>query len=428
MSVKLVTCLSGRVRGHSSSYAAPITDASPVRSRGMEYPRGLVGETGHSPATKMRWVTLRAFDPPGEVEPALTAVENGLVSVSVVTFNSGSCIRQCLASVQDQTYSKVELIVVDNASDDGVKELIEAEFPSVKVIWNSENTGFCHAHNQAISSSRGEYALILNPDVVLESNFIACLVGTMVRHPEAGAATGKLLRMKAHKRDIDPARIDHTGFFPLRSGSPWDRGAGQLDRPEWHHSGEVFGVTGAAGFYRRAALESVREGSEYFDETFFVYAEDIDLAWRLRLRGWSARYEPRAVAWHVRKSPSNASRRSRGRLINYHLTKNRYLVMLKNYPISSFLRNAVHIFAWTLAALAYIFLFERESISGIRMLIRLLPQALARRRMIRQRRRVSGQVVLDWFREAERLRMETGVRTRWLIFERARQLFEPQET
>src|SRR5439155_16165933 len=136
-----------------------------------------------------------------------------------------------------------------------------------------------------------EYVLVLNPDTVLRPNFIEELIHALDARPDAASASGKLLRM-------DSTTIDSTGIVMLRSQRHLDRGAdepdiGQFDKPE-----DIFGASGAAAMYRRPALEDARIDDEYFDEDFFAYREDADLAWRLRLLGWNSIYVPSAVALH----------------------------------------------------------------------------------------------------------------------------------
>src|SRR5512140_3208326 len=116
-----------------------------------------------------------------------------LVSIGIVTWDNSNSLSDCLGSVLGQEYQNWELIVVDNASSDASPEIATLLCPQAKVIRNTSNTGFCHAHNQAIQSSSGTYYLALNPDVVMQPGYISGLVSALEARPEYGSCAGKLL-------------------------------------------------------------------------------------------------------------------------------------------------------------------------------------------------------------------------------------------
>ena len=347
----------------------------------------------------------------------------GLVSVSLVTTNESCWLPGCIKSTRSQTYQPIEIVVVDNASTDGTRELMATFDAEAVLVCNDANRGFAESHNRGIQRGRGEFVLVMNPDVVLDAHFVETLVHAAQRHPEAAAFTGKLLQMRERPGDVEPARLDLTGFFPMRNGGTWDRGLHAEDGLKWSTADEVFGVSGCAALLRREALVEVAEDGEYFDEAFFMYHEDIDLAWRLQLHGWRARYEPRAVAWHVRNFFADTPRRARSPLRNYHLTKNRYLVWAKDYPPLVLLRNSLNLAVWTLSAVIYLIVFERRSLPALLEMLRLLPRSLRRRRVIMRRRRVSQRSVLQWFVWGQRERERCGIARGNLWLERLRQLF-----
>src|SRR5438874_10316875 len=117
------------------------------------------------------------------------------VSVTIVTYNSGRFIKRCLESVLDQKYPYTEIIVIDNCSDDGTKDLLEPFEDRCRIIYNDENIGFAAAQNQAIALSSGGWILTLNPDVLLLPDFIQALVHAGHLDPRAGTVCGKLLTM-----------------------------------------------------------------------------------------------------------------------------------------------------------------------------------------------------------------------------------------
>src|ERR1700686_1487360 len=122
---------------------------------------------------------------------------NDLVSLTLVTYNSGRFIKRCLESVLEQKYPNLEVIIVDNASTDGTVDLLEPFADRCRIYYNDENIGFAAAQNQAISLAGGDWILTLNPDVLLLPNFIQALVDAGQLDPKAGSICGKLLTIRA---------------------------------------------------------------------------------------------------------------------------------------------------------------------------------------------------------------------------------------
>ncbi len=170
-----------------------------------------------------------------------------LVSVIIVTWNSSRDIVACLEAVLRQSEKRLEVIVVDNNSTDRTPELIQPVSPAVKLIRESVNLGYAEANNRGICESSGRYVLLLNPDCFLQADFIEQLFQTMEDHPNLGSASGMLLNR-------DQQTIDSTGIqIRLARLSPIDRGEGQhVEQSDF--SRDILGPSGAAGFYRRAAL------------------------------------------------------------------------------------------------------------------------------------------------------------------------------
>ena len=218
----------------------------------------------------------------------------------------------CLDSIARQRDARWELIVVDNASADSSAELAAQFSPKATVIRNAENTGFCTAHNQAIRASKGSYYLPINPDVVLQPDYIATLVSALEERPEFGSAAGKLLQPAETGR---PPTFDSTGLFIDRQRRQYLRGHGEADDGRFDRAEEVFGVDGAAPLYRRAMLEDIEFAGQYFDESFFIQKEDVDLAWRARLLGGAAgmsRKRPRFMCGRFARPSAIPFRRTCG--------------------------------------------------------------------------------------------------------------------
>src|SRR6266481_4382575 len=242
---------------------------------------------------------------------------NDVVSVTIVTYNSGRFIKRCLESVLAQRYPEKEVIVVDNGSSDGTVDILEQFEDRCQVYYNNENIGFAAAQNQAIRLSSGEWILTLNPDVLLLPNFIQALVDAGQIDPKVGTVCGKLLTIRASFDLPDRQLVDSTGIYFTPTLRHLDRGSQEVDNGHYLNFEYVFGATAAAALYRRGMIEDISIMGEFFDNDFFVYREDADVAWRAQLMGWKCLYVPYAKGYHVRAvTPGN--RRSVPALLNMH--------------------------------------------------------------------------------------------------------------
>jgi len=326
------------------------------------------------------------------------------VVVSIVTYNSARHLKTCLQSLQKQTWSDFDIHILDNASLDTTAGIIETYRHLLKSVDYSENNlGFSAAHNRIIESSKSEYVLVLNPDVILDIRFLEIMVRDMDRDPRAGSATGKLYRGDGTfpPADIPSSvsermQLDSTGIFFTRTQRHLDRGSGDEDTGQYDRREYVFGASGAAAFYRRNMLEDVRTGDEFFDESFFAYREDADLSWRARWMGWECLYIPEAIAFHERRVLPER-RQSLPDAINMHSFKNRFLMRIKNMDAGTYLRNILPITFRDIEAIIYVLLREWSSLPGIPRLIRAVPKALRERRTLKKRRRITPGEIRKWF-------------------------------
>jgi GT2 family glycosyltransferase len=318
------------------------------------------------------------------------------VLVSIVTHNHAHYLEECLQSLHSQAFGNLEVHLWDNASSDGSLDVAARHGELLSEIHaSSRNLGFCAAHNRIIAAADSEYALVLNPDVVLNEGFIATIVEALERDPRSGSATGKLWRHSAGPPGA-PKILDTTGIFFTRNQRHLDRGAGSRDQGQYDRREYVFGPSGAAAFYRRKMLEEVRMWGEYFDETFFAYREDADLAWRSQWLGWRCLYVPEATGYHVRRVLPER-RASLPPEINMHSLKNRFLLRVKNMDAGTYARNFLPITARDLLALGYVALRERSSLRAFPLVIKALPGAWAARRALIRHRRVSPREIRSWF-------------------------------
>jgi len=250
----------------------------------------------------------------------------GLISVVVVTCNSKKYIEPCLNSVLAQQNAGFEIMVIDNASGDGTREILKNRFGRARLIENPANYGYPQALNQGIANTTGEFILCLNDDVELKNNdFLTRVCESMEKDRRVGAVQPKILK--------PDGLIDTCGIALSFLRRFHDLNNGKMDTPDLNREKYVFGACNAAVLYRRKALEGIKQGNDYFDADFFGLVEDVDISWRLGKRSWRTLYQPLALAVHHR----GLSRR-RDNFTQYLNLRNRYLMIIKNETFWGFLR------------------------------------------------------------------------------------------
>ncbi len=333
-------------------------------------------------------------DPDGRDPVARDPVAGDPVAVCIVTYDSAADLPACLEAVAAQDHRPLELVIVDCASaDDSVaaaRALGTADVPKT-IVDLPENLGFAGGMNRAFAETAAPYLLTLNADARPRPDYVRRLL-VHARRPGVGAATGRLLRPAAGVE----RRLDACGMVLRRTWRHLDRGSGEVDRGQWSRAERVFGATGAASLFSRAAVVDASLDGEVFDRDFHSFREDAELAFRLRERGWEVIYEPRAVAEHRRRVLPQG-RRQLPAAINYHSLKNRYLLRAYHQRAGNFFRTLVPTLGRDLLALGYVLLAERSSLAAYRWLWRHRREILERRRRIQERRRVPPAEIDRWF-------------------------------
>ncbi len=334
------------------------------------------------------------------------------VTVSLVTYNGRYWLDLCLASLAAQTHPDLEIVVLDNGSTDGTAGYLAeyaARHPGFRFFLEPTNLGFAGGHNRVIAQTSGELVCLLNQDVILDPSFLAEAVTGFAGSPAVGAAQGRVYRMTPERQKT--GILDTTGLEMRRSRRVVSRGQGRADAAELDQAGEVFGADGPCPVYRRSALEDVacpgRHGSEYLDEDFFAYKEDVDLAWRLRLAGWEAVYAPSAVAWHGRSAAEPREgglrryirhRRAMAAWLRRTSWRNHRLMLVKNDSPALFFRDFLPI-AWReVRSTAFMAAVHPADLVAIASFVRLIPRMLRKRRHLRSRRRISDARFSTWLR------------------------------
>ncbi|MBN1355468.1 glycosyltransferase family 2 protein [bacterium] len=317
------------------------------------------------------------------------------VSVIILNYNTLHCLPRCLNALDSQTFRDFDILIVDNASADKSVDWLKRNRSDIPVIENETNQWYCRGNNIGIRNTAGEFALLLNPDVFLEPEFLDRAVRALARDPGLGGVQGKLWKLSsADSRLPQPGlrRIDTTGCLMTQSRRNFDRDQEERDDGRFDTPGPVFGPDGSAALYRREMLEDIRIGDEYFDEDFLAYREIVDLNWRARSRGWRFAYEPAAAGYHLRGfSPRTRHRQPVFvRRLSY---RNRYLTLIKNETLGSLCRNPWRFLGFEILMLGYVLFREPALLAAWMDLTGLMPKMLQKRRAIQSRRTVSNTAV-----------------------------------
>lgn len=324
-----------------------------------------------------------------------------MVSILIVTWNSAKYLDQCFASLEEQDCRDLEVVIVDNASSDDTRERLRRVETRWRVIYNERNVGFAAGENQAIRQSGGDRVLCLNADIILSRDFVSQLVAAADLHPDAGAVCGKLLRWNIGSDDYKTDVIDSTGIYFTPNMRHLDRGAEERDRGQYDRMQYVFGASGAAVMFRRDFIADVSIEGEFFDEDFFSFREDGDLAWRAQVLGWRCLYTPAAIAWHARRVTPER-RQDLPLVINWHSVKNRFLMRGKNASGWLCWRLFFPV-AWRdLMTVGYALFRDHRMLSAIAYSWRVRDRIRRKRAIIQSRRRVSDRDLLWWFSNTPR--------------------------
>lgn len=301
--------------------------------------------------------------------------EPPLVSVIIPNWNGIAYLPICLNALRSQTHSHVEVIVADNASTDGSQELIQREYPEVRLVALNENRGFTGACNAGIQNANGEIIALLNNDTEADHAWLEAVVEAFSRHPEAGIVASKMLLFD--QRDT----LHAAGDYVRRNGLPGNRGVWEKDDGRFDIEDYVFSACGGASAYRRAMLDAIG----LLDDDFFFSCEDVDLAWRAQLSGWRTVYAPSAVVYHHLAATGG------GVTASYYDGRNTLWLIVKNMPGPLLRKYASAIVAgqwrraWS-ALRAWRGVAARATLRGMLAGLWSLPRMLGKRRIVQRQR------------------------------------------
>ena len=292
------------------------------------------------------------------------------VTAIIVNWNDKDVIIDCIQSLLEQDRNQIDIIISDNGSEDGSVDSLRRRFPSIKIIENRKNLGFGSAINRGLSLAKGDYLLFLNSDLKLHSKCVGELVKLLESDSNAGGAIPKILHIDQQNT------INSLGVLINYTGIAYPNLLGQKD-PNWTKPFES--ACGGIFMLRREVYETVGG----FDEDLFLYHEDHDLSWRIRLAGWHLKVIPQAIMYHHYKFNKGVQK-------YYSSEKNRLYLLLKNMEVKTLALICpaliiVEFSQWFHAAIHKWFLLKMKSYFEI---LTLLPRILTKRKKQKHLRKV----------------------------------------
>jgi GT2 family glycosyltransferase len=254
-------------------------------------------------------------------------------AVIIANWNGKKYLKDCFDSLRKQSYKDFKTILVDNGSEDGSVVFLQENYPEIEILELSKNTGFCFAYNKGIAMAfenyNAKYIIVLNNDTKLHEKFIEDMILCGKKDPEIGSVQPKVTNF------FEQDKIDCAGIEIAKDGTAHNRGHGQGEN-KFNQAEEIFGANGTASLFTREALEKTKlSREEYFDNSHFVFYEDVDLAWRLRLAGFKSYYCPQAKVFHVHSGTAGKA----SLLKAFYLHRNYFLTVFKNYPSGIMLKT-----------------------------------------------------------------------------------------
>jgi GT2 family glycosyltransferase len=295
------------------------------------------------------------------------------VSVVIPTWNGRELLAEALRSLDEQSFTDFEVVVVDNGSSDGTAEMVGSWHPPVRLVRLEDNRGFAEATNAGIKASAGEIVVLMNNDAIAHSEWLSSLVAALDANPRVGSVASKMLMYRDRAR-IDSAG-DQLGIFASQIGH------GQLDGPAFSVPRRVLSACAGAAAYRRSMLDDVG----LLDERFFAYLEDVDLGIRAALAGYACLYVPDAVVYHYGSATSNKIPERKFLL----LMRNSLFIFFQYMPLGRLLLWGLPVLLWPVVRARIVRVRYGLGLRCVLEFLRDLPSVVRRRREVSRGRRIS---------------------------------------
>ena len=242
-----------------------------------------------------------------------------LTTVVVLNYNAGKLLIDCVQSLVNTNFHKLEIIVVDNISTDNSQKICKEKFPEIKLIENKENLGYCEGNNVGIRNAEGEFIVILNPDTKVEPNWLEELFNTYEKFGD-GLYQPKIMAFEDNLFESGGNMLQIFGFG-------YSKGRGIIDEGQFNEAGEIGYASGACLFTKTNILKKIG----LFDPFIFLYHDDLDLGWRAAQLGIKSYYAPKSKIYHA----GSYNFKWGGKKF-YWLERNRHYCLLTHYSKKTF--------------------------------------------------------------------------------------------
>lgn len=310
------------------------------------------------------------------------------VLLSVVTWNHAKNIGSTIDSIFSQTYDNFQTVVFDNNSYDGTLEILQAYGDKVNfhLIKNEENIGFCGGHNYILKNYSFDYVILVNPDIILNPDYIEQTLKAFEIDSQIGAVCG-LLTQSFDKNPV----IDSMGMQLVKSRRFILINHGLHLNAVQITSGYVGGLDGALPAFKKEAVDSLLINGEFFNPLFFSHKEDWDVSWRLILFDWKIYFNKESIAIHPRVfKPSKIRERLRiNHKIKFDAFKNQFLLLLINEDRVNFIRDSIIIIPRIFITTLFCLFFERRSLRAFSYVIENRKRIFLIRKEVQERRKIS---------------------------------------
>ena len=312
--------------------------------------------------------------------------KESLVSIIVLNYNAGELLLNCINSLKKSTYTNLEIIVVDNISSDGSQKKCKEKFPEIKLIQNNENLGYCEGNNIGIREAKGEFIVILNPDAIVDSNWLDELILGYETFGD-GIYQPKFLT-------IDNTKIiQSTGNMIQLFGFGYSRNKGDFDDGQSNKPEIINYASGTCLFTTKKIFQKL----ELFDAFLFAYHDDLDLCWRASLQGINSYYIPKSIVYH----PIEGFSFKWSNFKFYLLERNRQYCLLTHYSRKTFFKILPSLIIIDLAVSIFylkngIFIQKCKATLNI---IKNLGKINRRYKEIQDQRKISDKDIIESFKD-----------------------------
>ncbi len=309
--------------------------------------------------------------------------QSNLTSIIILNYNGNDFLEDCIDSIVKETHTPYEIIVVDNDSPDKSGEIFSKKYPLIKFVLNEKNVGVPEGLNIGIRNASGEFIVLLNNDLVVTSNWLENFF-------KAYEKTGEALYQPKSLKFKDPTILDGTGCMINIFGFGFARDKGIKDKGQYNKQEEISYASGTCMFAPRKIFDEIG----LFDPTFFAYHEELDLGWRARIFGYKSYYVPDTIIHH-----HGSAHWKWGPQVFYLLERNRWLVLLKNYSITTLLKLLPSLIIIEFAMLAFfaskgLLLKKLQSYGSI---LKLGSHIRKQRSIIHQKRKIHDNEIMTSF-------------------------------